>query len=530
MVDLERGVEDAEFYRGPLDDVRSAAFLTPEGFARLGTLDSVEAWYVDRGDVLRPSSVPVDAVPQWVPNGRDVAFTRASGPGLFIGEAASPKHYLNGPVTGFSWAPDGSAVFAIVFHVEDGLSSLERVNVGDGTVETLAENLDATYRLNSIGVSPDGKFVFVSLAGEGPPDPEARHRPEADRDMDVYRLEVATGELSAEVTGPGDDFFPVVVGEHLYWTHNEMHDDVVVLPIDGGNPTVLVEDAQIPMWSHDGSRIAFTFGGWRIADWGLNFDAGTIDFGENGRAKSAPEPVVVGYHEDFTPTWSPDGKWLAYHSHRSVGPVATYSAEGSTDDIYLRRAGAPMEAEIRLTDFGWEVGNADWAPDGRRLLFDSWERGGTPGVARPWIATIDTVSGGLIELANLPLPEGFGDTLFGAWAPFGDKIAMVGRIDGSRQAIWILSSDGSESRRLVQFESRTHGGVDWTPDGETVVYAALVNGHMQLFAVPGSGGPTRQLSRGEENLIHPQVSPDGRWIAATRIRRGMELRRVALSP
>jgi WD40-like Beta Propeller Repeat len=531
LIDLERGVEDSATLRGPLDKVISAQFLVPAGLVRLGERGSDTAWSVEYDGTTRPSAIPSDATPRWAPGSRDVAFTRPSESGVFVGAPSNPTRYdLGGPVTGFAWSPKGDAVFAIVFDESSGLSSLVRIDVEDRTLTPLRASLDATYRFNSVGVSPDAQFVYLALAGAEVPDPELRHRPDADRDMDIYELEVATGQLRPKIVGPDDDFFPVVAGAYLYWSHNEMRDAVVVMPAEGGEATIVVDDAQIPMWSHDGTQIGFTFGGWRIADWALNLDAAVVDVDRDGLPVSDPVPVVVGYHEDFTPAWSPDGKWMAYHSHRSKGPVAAYGAEGATDDIYLLRVGAPVAEEVRLTDFGWEVGNADWAPDGRRLIFDSWERGGTPGVASPWIATIDTATGRLIALDELALPDGFGGTLFGAWSPARDEIAIVEGNEGTQQAIWIVSVDGGSSRKVLDFESATYGGVDWMPDGETIVYSALAGERMQVFSVHRDGSGARQLSHDDASLIHPQVSPDGRLIAATRVRRMMELRRVSLNP
>lgn len=68
-------------------------------------------------------------------------------------------------------------------------------------------------------------------------------------------------------------------------------------------------------------------------------------------------------------------------------------AAGSTDDLYLRRVSGKPSKEIRLTDFGWEDGVADWSPDNHQLVFDSWERGGPQGVSKPWIVTIDPSTG-----------------------------------------------------------------------------------------------------------------------------------------
>jgi Tol biopolymer transport system component len=238
--------------------------------------------------------------------------------------------------------------------------------------------------------------------------------------------------------------------------------------------------------------------------------------------------MVVGFHEDFTPAWSPDGSWIAYHSHRSVDAAVSYAAEGSTDDIYLRRPGAPSAEEIRLTDFGFEVGMADWSPNGNKLVFDSWEQD-EPGWSKPWIATIDTASGRLLDVVRLPLPEGVRGTLFAVWNPVDEsRIAFIEHGSGSQQALWVTNPEGSFAEKLLEFEGSTYGGLDWTPDGNTIVYSALVDGRMQLFSVRSAGGEPTVLTHDSASLLHPQVSPDGSWIAATRVVRVNELRRMTL--
>jgi Tol biopolymer transport system component len=51
---------------------------------------------------------------------------------------------------------------------------------------------------------------------------------------------------------------------------------------------------------------------------------------------------------------------------------------------------------------------------------------------------------------------------------------------------------------------------------------------MQLFAVPAAGGTRRQLTHDAANVFTPRVSPDGRFIAATRIAHRKEIWRVPL--
>ncbi|MGH9650552.1 MAG: TolB family protein, partial [Terriglobales bacterium] len=268
-------------------------------------------------------------------------------------------------------------------------------------------------------------------------------------------------------------------------------------------------------WSREGKQLAFTYGGWRLADWALNLDAAVINLNSQGEPVSQMTPVVVGYHEDFTPNWSPDGRWMAYHSHRSATPVPAYGSEGSTDDIYLRRTGAPMSEELRVSDFVWEVGVADWSPDGTRLVFDSWDRGGATRFSVPWVATIDPETGKIASVERLPLPAGVKGVEWEAWSLVDDEIALIAFGGEDRRALWVVSLDGSKSEKLTEFSSSTYGGLDWASDGKSLVYSALAEGRMQLFAIARAGGPPRQLTSGPATLLHPQVSPDGRWIACT---------------
>ena len=184
--------------------------------------------------------------------------------------------------------------------------------------------------------------------------------------------------------------------------------------------------------------------------------------------------------------------------------------------------------EIRLTDFGFEVGPPDWSPDGHHLIFDSWEKDGIPRFAKPWIITIDPTTGRSLGATRMALPEGVKGITGESWSPRGDEIAFVERIDDLRRALWVSHPDGSATSRIVEFQSYTIGGVAWTPDGRELLYGALADDRMQIFAIPRSGGAARQLTHDAANLMHPSVSPDGRLVAASRIPWGKELRQTPL--
>jgi Tol biopolymer transport system component len=530
LINLETGREDAGRFTADMDRVVRAAFYMGNELARLGQKGGHQGWFVPGPGGPRLVAVPSDANPQWSPDGSEVAYYLRRQPekGLFVGDAERQKPYpIDGEVIGFVWSPDGRLIYALAWH-EAGSSSLVRIDPNAGPVETLARDLDTRSDLSPLSISADGKLLYLALAGSTAPVAEARHEPEADRDLDIYELDLSTGARRIVVEEPGDDFGPRPANGFLYWTHNDIHDSVVVLPSSGGPARVVVDEGMLPYWSPDGKQIAVTYGGGRLADSGLNLDAAIVNVDAEARSVSQMKPIITGYHEDFTPAWSPDGQWLAFHSHRSRAPVSSYGAAGSTDDIYLRRVSGGTSEEIRLTDFGWEVGPADWSPDGHSLVFSSWERGGPPRVSKPWIVTIDPSNSKPVRVGRLPLPDPIKSADDVSWSPKGDEIVFDEHTDGNGRVLWVVSTDGKGAEKLVEYMSSTHGGLDWTPDGKTIVFGALAGERMQIFAVPRSGGSPRQLTDDPASLMHPQVSPDGRWIACTRISQSKEIRRLRL--
>ena len=61
-----------------------------------------------------------------------------------------------------------------------------------------------------------------------------------------------------------------------------------------------------------------------------------------------------------------------------------------------------------------------------------------------------------------------------------------------------------------------------------MTYGALADDRMQIFAVARTGGAPRQVTHGDVNIMHPSVSPDGRFVAASRIPWRKELRLIKL--
>lgn len=532
LYSLRTGQDDRFTLVADLNRVDNAAFCGLHGIARVGERTVEDGWFLPHEDGVQLSSVPADALLVCGKDETEVGYFRPSAADqeVFVNLNGRVRDYgVSGRIIGMAFSPDGDYFYDLLFE-PNGQSSLVRINVNTGTAKGVMSHLDANPQGEYLTLSPDGRKMYLSLASDGAPNNEMRHQPEADRWLKIYELDLATGARRRIVDTPGEDnSSPMVVGNSLYWTRTVYHASIALLPAAGGDAKEIVTGGQLPMWGPESKRISYFFGGMRLADWALNLDDAVVGIDDQGNIASQPSIIVSGYNEDFPPAWSPDGKWIAFHSHRSPSPVPEYGAGDSTDDIYLRRADDVHAPELRLTDFGWETGPAYWSPDGTKLLFNSWEHGGQPGIDKLWVLTIQPETGHVLKAEKLPLPSEIRSAQWGAWSPDGEEIAIEDNRGGEDRALWTEHADGSEAQKLLEYKGTTYDGLDWMPDGKTIIYSALADGRLQLFSVSHIGGAPRLLSRDSANLLHPKVSPDGKWIACTRLTQSKQIWRRPLN-
>ena len=535
LVDLTTGRESPSPAWKGLEVVSSVTFGADGEILLWGRIGSVSGLF--RHDSAgRPALIALPSGagdPKWSPNGRKIAVVqlRLRDSALAAGEPGHLQSYAVTKPTAFAWLPTNESLLVLTTD-SSASSTLVRLDLESGRTTLVAKDLDAGPWPRGLGVSSDGRRAYLALASAHVPAAAVRNRPYASRAFGIYEITLSTGARRVFVPPPerGDYIEPAVAAGRLFWTHSEANVSTVIVPIHGGGARTVIRGAEGPSWRPDGRQLGVFYGEWRQADWAINWDAGVVDVDATGRATSSLIPLITGYGEDFPPIWSPNGKWIAFHSHRSAKPVAVYGSSASADDIWLRRASAVrgVATEIRLTDFGWEAGSPDWSRDGTQLLFTSWERGGRPFVSVPWTVTIDTMSGQPLSHARLPLPADIHGAEWATWSPVSDSIALEVKADEGRHALWIVAANGSGGRKLIEYPMNTYGGLCWMPDGTSIIYAARVGERMQLLSIPTAGGAPSQLTHDAANVFQPRVSPDGRFIAATRIEHRREILRRSL--
>jgi Tol biopolymer transport system component len=204
--------------------------------------------------------------------------------------------------------------------------------------------------------------------------------------------------------------------------------------------------------------------------------------------------------------WSPNGKWIAFHSHAD-----------DSDDIWLMTTDAAGEAR-RISDDGHETGWPRWSPDGRWIVYPSFDEDDGARRGGLYLIGVDQESGEVtVPSEEIPLTAPVGEISIAEWSPDSEQLVFEGDDGSGTKAIYVVARTGGAPRRIHEFESeQSFSGISVSPDFQTVVYITPgERGYFQLWQVPLSGGDPEQLTFDPTDKAHPAYSPQGDRIAFT---------------
>ncbi len=298
----------------------------------------------------------------------------------------------------------------------------------------------------------------------------------------------------------------------------DCHRSLWVSALDGtgarritGRPRDRRLDASRPQWSPDGRRIAFlwsTGGRRRFPElWVMNADGTAkrkiLSLAAQGRA--------YGLHtDDFSASWSRDGKWLLAEGTAGNSLRSAIQAISATGD------GARL---VYVSGSRASIHYPTWSPRGGRIAFltGSWP-------SSLVVAAADGTRRRTIARAY----RGEGGRPFD-WAPDGRRLVFLRQPkSGGYGDIYIVNTDGTGLRRVIGNADTCGQGVHrpiWSPDGKSILFETScvagtevpggvsdrfaivgVDGSGLRFAGPGSQG-CRALIKGPEAAEGPQSVP-----------------------
>jgi Tol biopolymer transport system component len=381
------------------------------------------------------------------------------------------------------------------------LEEILTISVADGSTRSLGTTMDDSYT-RRMRFSPDGQHVIYS-------DLQDANNPE----RDIFLLSVETGDVAPVIQHPADDFLLGWSADGRWLVFASDRTGSIGLWIVGmadgkrQGPPTLVRDGigrALPMGlTRDG---ALFYGIVRVAE-----DIYLADLDpETGRVVGTPRKAIEDHEgTNYYPSYSPDGKHLAYISKRGSNPYPTNA--GNTLCIRSLDTGETREFYREF----WRAGirvivSPQWFPDGESILLPV---SGKDGLA---LYRFDRMTGEIERiLASVP-----GERLRGGgFGPEGRYfLARAFRQDGWGQIV-VMDFDTGAEREIHRFTYDTSRlRLKVSPDGRWFSYLNNDNGgRSSLMIMPAEGGSPREIwSFGETGPGTPTGqhwwTPDGQHI------------------
>jgi dipeptidyl aminopeptidase/acylaminoacyl peptidase len=291
----------------------------------------------------------------------------------------------------------------------------------------------------------------------------------------------------------------------------EDNGEIWVMDADGRHQTRLIEavegvNLQNPVWSPDGSRIAFV----RVAAPSDDPMTADDDIWVANADGSDAHPFATGPSWQWFPRWSPDGAWIEYTDEAvggpwiSSGPVGPDVGQGPQGPVFpganaadlpeaelMRRAVDGSGPPVRITNVAGDDRSGSWSPDGRWIAFDSTRDGNTE------IYKVRVDGQDSTRLTDNPAED-----WSAAWSPDGSRIAFSSVRSGPVGQIWVMRTDGTGARQLTNDPEGAQWPA-WSPDGTRILFTSWREGQ-QAWSMAADGSDLKNLSRSP-------TTTDGTW-------------------
>ena len=255
----------------------------------------------------------------------------------------------------------------------------------------------------------------------------------------------------------------------------------------------------LPSWSPDGRSVAYS------SNQSGNFDIWVQPLGDGRAVQVTKDPA-----HDWQPVWSPDGKNIAFRSERDGGGIFVAPALGGP--------------ERKLAPMGYWP---DWSPDGSKVLVVLRPPLQGASAFVPHLYLLDpsgaTPPTRLLE-AELPKFINVGRMV---WHPDGKRVSFTART-GQESEFWtqpiaggpaVVSAVSEEVRRGMKQHGVFVANAKWAPTGDALYVEGISRAVRNLWRIDVDpvtlrwvGGPVR-LTTGAGDDVLGSVAPGGDKLA-----------------